>query len=85
MLVCDNDAAERVVDNLNPVGRMYYAVSTLICTPNALSQQGPESAEPLGTYAGAARLSEVAREAGFTRATRLAVPGALNLFLDLRP
>jgi SAM-dependent methyltransferase len=85
VLVCDNDAAERVVDNLNPIGRMYYAVSTLICTPNALSQQGPGSAEPLGTYAGAARISEVAREAGFSRATRLSVPGALNLFLDLRP
>ncbi|HSU37536.1 MAG TPA: class I SAM-dependent methyltransferase [Propionibacteriaceae bacterium] len=85
VLVCDNDAAERVVDNLNPVGRMYYAVSTLICTPNALSQQGPVSPEPLGTYAGAAKLSEVAHEAGFTRATRLTVPGALNLFLDLRP
>jgi len=85
VLVCDNDAAEQVVDNLNPVGRMYYAVSTLICTPNALSQQGPGAAEPLGTYAGAARITEVAREAGFTRTTRLTVPDALNLFLDLRP
>jgi SAM-dependent methyltransferase len=85
VLVCDNDAAEQVVDNLNPAGRMYYAVSTLICTPNALSQQGPGAAEPLGTYAGAARIAEVARQAGFTRATRLSVPGALNLFLDLRP
>jgi SAM-dependent methyltransferase len=85
VLVCDNDAADSVADNLNPLGRMYYAVSTLICTPNALSQQGPDSPPPLGTYAGQARIGEVAQQAGFSRISRLEVPGALNLFLDLRP
>ena len=85
VLVVDADAGERVADNLNPMGRMFYSVSTLICTPNALSQQPPGSPEPLGTYAGAARLIEVAHEAGFTHATRLTVPGTMNLLLDLRP
>lgn len=85
VLVVDADAGDRVEDNLDPVGRMYYAVSALVCTPHALSQQEPGSVEPLGTYAGAARLMEVAREAGFSQATRLTVPGALGLFLDLRP
>jgi SAM-dependent methyltransferase len=85
VLVCDNDAAEQLVDNLNPIGRMYYGVSTLICTPNAISQHSADSPEPLGTYAGAGKIIEVARAAGFSRARRLDLPGALNLFLDLRP
>jgi SAM-dependent methyltransferase len=85
VLVCDNDAADRVADNLNPMGRMYYAVSTLVCTPNALSQHGPNSPEPLGTYAGAGRIAAIAQQAGFSRVRRLDVPGAMNLFLDLRP
>jgi SAM-dependent methyltransferase len=85
VLVVDADAGTSVADNLDPMGRMYYAVSTLVCTPHALSQQGPDSAEPLGTYAGADRLIDIARQAGFSRATRLTVPGALSLFLDLRP
>lgn len=85
VLVCDNDAADLVADNLNPMGRMYYAVSTLVCTPNALSQHGPSSPEPLGTYAGAGRITAIARQAGFRQVRRLDVPGAINLFLDLRP
>lgn len=85
VLVCDNDAADGVADNLNPIGRMYYAVSTLVCTPNALSQHGPNSPEPLGTYAGAGRIAEIAHQAGFNQVRRLDVPGAMNLFLDLRP
>jgi len=85
VLVCDNDAGDRVADNLNPIGRMYYAVSTLVCTPNALAQHGPHSPEPLGTYAGAGRISTIAKEAGFSQVHRLEVPGAMNLFLDLRP
>jgi hypothetical protein len=69
VLVCDNDAADGVADNLNPIGRMYYAVSTLVCTPNALSQHGPNSPEPLGTYAGAGRIAEIAHQAGFQPGT----------------
>ena len=85
VLVCDNAAGPTVADNLDPVGRMYYAVSTLICTPNALSQQTAGSPPPLGTYAGAEAIAEVARSAGFCRVSTLQVPGAMNLFLDLRP
>jgi SAM-dependent methyltransferase len=85
VLVCDNDAADRVADNLNPMGRMYYAVSTLVCTPNALSQHGPHSPEPLGTYAGAGQIAAIAQQAGFSQVRRPEVPGAMNLFLDLRP
>ena len=47
----------RVADNLNPVGRVYYAASTLICTPASLSQ---EVGLALGAQAGEARLREIA-------------------------
>ncbi len=75
VLVCDFDAADELAANLHPAGRMYYAVSALVCTPNALSQAGPDSAEPLGTFAGAARIADVARAAGLTRVRRLQFRG----------
>ena len=53
---------DRIEDNLNPVGRMYYGFSTLVCTPGSLSQPGRAG---LGTQAGEARLREVMLEGGF--------------------
>ena len=78
--------ADRVEDNLTPSGRMFYAVSTLICTPNAVSQTAdPHGHAPLGTQAGEALLRETAAAAGFTRVRRLPVEAPLNLILELRP
>ncbi len=77
--------ADRVVDNFNPGGRMFYAVSTLICTPNAVSQRTSTSSPPLGTLAGEAALRDVAAEAGFRTVRRIDVPAPLNLVLELRP
>jgi SAM-dependent methyltransferase len=84
VLLVEPLAADRVEDNFNPAGRMFYAVSTLVCTPNALSQQVPGGPEPLGTLAGEPRLREVAAAAGFTRVRRLPVDAPLNLVLELR-
>jgi len=78
-------AGDHVEDNLNPAGRMFYAISTLVCTPNALSQQMPDGPEPLGTLPGEARLREVAAAAGLTRVRRVPVDAPLNLVLELRP
>jgi len=77
--------ADDVQDNLNPNGRMFYAVSTLACTPNAVSQKTATSSKPLGAQAGEKRLRALAAEAGFTRVRRLDVPAPMNLVLDLRP
>ena len=77
--------ADDVQDNLNPTGRMFYAVSTLACTPNAVSQQTPTSSELLGAQAGEKRLRALAAEAGFTRVRRLDVPAPMNLVLELQP
>ena len=77
--------ADDVQDNLNPNGRMFYAVSTLACTPNAVSQKTATSSEPLGAQAGEKRLRALAAEAGFSRVRRLDVPAPMNLVLELRP
>jgi SAM-dependent methyltransferase len=77
--------ADDVQDNLNPNGRMFYAVSTLACTPNAVSQKTSTSSEPLGAQAGERRLRELAAEAGFGSVRRLAVDAPMNLVLELRP
>jgi 2-polyprenyl-3-methyl-5-hydroxy-6-metoxy-1,4-benzoquinol methylase len=73
-------AGDRIEDNLNPVGRMYYGFSTLVCTPGSLSQPGRAA---LGTQAGEARLREVMLEGGFG-SVRRAADTPLNLVLEAR-
>jgi SAM-dependent methyltransferase len=84
VLLVEPLGADDVEDNLNPAGRMFYAVSTLACTPNAVSQKTATSSEPLG-LAGQQRLRAVAADAGFGRVRRLDVPAPMNLVLELRP
>lgn len=85
VLLVEPAAADRVEDNLTPSGRMFYAVSTLICTPNAISQTtGDQGCAPLGTQAGAALLGETAAAAGFTGVRRVPVEAPLNMVLELR-
>jgi SAM-dependent methyltransferase len=85
VLLVEPLGADDVQDNLTPTGRMFYAVSTLACTPNAVSQETATSSEALGAQAGEKRLRALAAEAGFTRVRRLDVPAPLNLILELRP
>jgi SAM-dependent methyltransferase len=74
-------AGDTLADNLNPVGRIYYAASTLVCTPNSLDQ---DVGLALGAQAGEERLGQVAREAGFTRFRR-ATETPFNLIIEARP
>ena len=80
-LVVEPAAGDDVRDNLNPVGRLYYSFSTLLCVPNALSQSGGYS---LGAQAGEAAIRRVATEAGFTRFRR-AAETPFNLVYEVRP
>ena len=80
-MIVEPMAADRLADNLNPVGRVYYGFSTLLCTPNSLSQ---EVGTALGAQAGEARLSAVAREAGFRSVKRVAET-PFNMVLEARP
>ena len=57
-------AGDRVEDNLDPIGRLYYGFSTLVCTPGSLSQPGRAG---LGTQAGEATLRDVCRPAASAR------------------
>ncbi|MEK6441076.1 hypothetical protein [Pseudonocardia sp. T1-2H] len=66
---------------MNPIGRLFYAASTSICTPVSLSQ---DVGAALGAQAGEARLRAVAEEAGFT-GFRRATETPVNMVLELRP
>ncbi|HEX7923195.1 MAG TPA: class I SAM-dependent methyltransferase [Bradyrhizobium sp.] len=80
-LLIEPFANDRLEDNLNPIGRVYYAASTMICTPASLDQ---EVGLALGAQAGETRLREVARQAGFSRFRR-AAETPFNLILEARP
>jgi SAM-dependent methyltransferase len=80
-MIVEPIAGDRLEHNLNPVGRAYYAFSTLLCTPSSLSQ---EVGLALGAQAGEARLTEVLRTAGFTRVRR-AAETPFNVVLEARP
>jgi SAM-dependent methyltransferase len=81
VLLVEPYAGDAVDDNLNPVGRVFYAASSLICTPASQSQ---EVGLALGAQAGPGRLIDVAHRAGFSRA-RVATTTPFNLVLELRP
>ena len=72
---------DRLEDNLNPIGRVFYAASTMICVPGSLSQEVGKS---LGAQAGESRLREVLTAGGFSRVRRAAAT-PFNLVLEARP
>jgi ubiquinone/menaquinone biosynthesis C-methylase UbiE len=80
-LLVEPYAADEVAGNMNPVGRVYYNFSTLLCVPNALSQPGGYA---LGAQAGEAAIRQVAADAGFTRFRRSAET-PFNLVYEVRP
>lgn len=79
-LLVEPFAGDRVEDNLNPVGRVYYGASSQICVPVSLARNGPA----LGAQAGEARLHQVMSEGGFSRFRR-ATQTPFNLVLEARP
>jgi SAM-dependent methyltransferase len=72
-------AGDAVEENMNPVGRLFYAASAMACTPNSLSQ---EVGLGLGAQAGEQRLRRLAQEAGF-KDLRLATRTPVNLVLEV--
>jgi SAM-dependent methyltransferase len=68
-MIVEPQAGDRVEENLNPVGRLYYGASALVCTPTSLSQ---EVGLALGAQAGEAAIRQVVEEAGFTQFRRAA-------------
>jgi len=80
-MVVEPFANDQLKDNLNPVGRVYYSFSTLLCTPCSRSQ---EVGLCLGAQAGEARIREVIGSAGFTRFRR-ATETPFNIVYEARP
>jgi SAM-dependent methyltransferase len=80
-MIVEPFAGDRVEENLNPVGRVYYGASALVCVPVSLAKRGPA----LGAQAGEQRLRGIVSEqGGFTRFRR-ATQTPFNLVLEARP
>ena len=80
-LIVEPYAGDTIIDNLNPIGRLGYNFSTLLCVPNAMSQAGGYS---LGAQAGEAAIRQLVTDAGFTRFRR-AAETPFNLVYEVRP
>lgn len=81
VLIVEPFAHDDTGDNLNPLGRLFYSASTLICTPASLSEQGRTA---LGAQAGPRRTADIAAEAGFSR-FGVATETPFNLVYQARP
>jgi SAM-dependent methyltransferase len=73
-------ANDRLEDNMNPVGRLNYAASTVVCVPASLNENGPA----LGAQAGEERIKQVVTSAGFSKFRR-ATQTPFNLIFEARP
>jgi SAM-dependent methyltransferase len=80
-MIVEPFANDELKNNLNPVGRVYYSFSTLLCTPSSRSQ---EVALCLGAQAGEARIKAVITSAGFTHFRR-AAETPFNIVYECRP
>ncbi|HET7106529.1 MAG TPA: class I SAM-dependent methyltransferase [Candidatus Acidoferrum sp.] len=80
-MIVEPFANDELKDNLNPVGRVYYSFSTLLCTPCSRSQ---EVALCLGAQSGEKRIRDVVTAAGFTRFRR-AAETPFNVVYEARP
>ncbi|MBB4342851.1 ubiquinone/menaquinone biosynthesis C-methylase UbiE [Rhizobium leguminosarum] len=77
-MVVEPIAGDTLEENINPVRRLYYSASTMICVPTSLAQ---ETGLALGAQAGERRLTEVIRSGGFTHIRR-AAQSSLNMVLE---
>lgn len=80
-MIVEPFAHDALQDNLNPVGRIFYSASTMICTPASRSQ---EVGLALGAQAGEQRLRTVVNDGGF-RQFRRATETPFNLVFEARP
>lgn len=80
-MICEPIAGDKPQDNIgNPVSRLYYNASTMICVPTSLDQ---EVGEGLGAQAGEAKITAILKDAGFHNVRR-ATEGPFNMILEAR-
>jgi SAM-dependent methyltransferase len=80
VMIVEPFANDKLEDNLNPVGRLFYAGSTMVCVPASLSQNGPA----LGAQAGEPGISQVVKAGGF-RHFRRAIQTPFNIIYEAKP
>jgi len=80
LMLIEPMAGDSLAENLNPIGRVYYASSTNICVPTSMNQ---EVAAALGAQAGEKRLTEVIGKGGFSNVRR-AASTPFNMVLEAR-
>ncbi len=80
LMIVEPMAADRLEDNLNPVGRSFYAFSTQLCVPAAMKQEGRAA---LGAQAGEKRIAETIAKGGFS-CVRRAAATPFNMVLEAR-
>jgi SAM-dependent methyltransferase len=80
-LLVEPFAGDDVSDNLNPVGRLYYGASSLVCVPVSLARNGPA----LGAQAGERRLREIVVDQGGFSTMRRATETPFNIVLEAKP
>lgn len=82
VMIVEPMAGDCLKDNLNPIGRLYYSASTMVCVPTSLAQP---IGRALGAQAGEKLLHKmILEEAGFT-SCRTATTTPFNLILEARP
>jgi SAM-dependent methyltransferase len=81
LMIVEPFAGDKLEDNCNPIGRMFYGASTMLCTPASLAQ---DVGLALGAQAGEARMRIVATEAGFSEFRR-ATETPFNIVYEARP
>lgn len=79
-MIVEPNAKDKPEDNHNPLGKIFYGASTIVCVGVSLAQKGPA----LGAQAGEARLREVVTKGGFTRFRRT-TETPFNIILEARP
>jgi SAM-dependent methyltransferase len=79
-MIIEPMANDKIEGNLNLIGRIYYAASTLVCVPNSLADNGPA----LGAQAGEKRIKEISEAAGFTKFRR-ATQTPFNIIYEAKP
>ncbi|HXT83003.1 MAG TPA: SAM-dependent methyltransferase, partial [Verrucomicrobiae bacterium] len=79
-MIIEPMANDNIEDNLNLVGKIYYAASSIVCVPNSLADNGIA----LGAQAGEKKIKEIAEKAGFTRFRR-ASQTPFNIVYEAKP
>jgi 2-polyprenyl-3-methyl-5-hydroxy-6-metoxy-1,4-benzoquinol methylase len=81
LFVIEPKLADRLEDNINPIGAMFYGISLFHCMTQSLAAGGPG----LGACLGPGRTIDLLRRAGFSRIEPVPIKSLTNLFYAARP